>query len=127
MPKKILIVDDESYVRLLVTQVLEDFQNAGVLLLTANDGPAAWEAIEAEQPDVVILDIMLPGFSGYELCQRIKRDPALAATCVIMLTAKSQAADRQRGLDAGADEYITKPFDPHGLVKRTAEALQFTL
>lgn len=125
MAKKILIVDDESLIRMLLEQVLEDFREAGVEVLTASEGPQAWQIIQAEKPNVVILDVMLPGLSGHEICRRIRSDPQLVKTYVLMLTAKGQLIDRKQGLDAGADEYITKPFDPKLLVRCTAEALGF--
>jgi len=122
MSKKILIVDDEVHIRLLLKYALEDFEDAGVELLSASDGLEAWDVVQAERPDLIILDVMMPGLSGYEVCQRIKSDPDLSNTHV-MLTAKGQAVDRQRGTEVGANEYITKPFDPHYLVERTADVL----
>ena len=121
--KKILIVDDETYMRRLLEQALEDFKDAGVELLLADEGQEAWNTVQSERPDLIILDLMLPGISGYEICQRIKNDPDLADTYIIILTARGQAIDRQRGLDVGANEYITKPFDPKYLIRRTADAL----
>ena len=127
MPKKILIVDDEIYVQALLKQVLEDFADVGVGLLVAGGGPEAWDMIQAERPDLIILDLMLPGISGYEICQRIKSDPDLSGIHIIILTARGQVADRRRGIELGADEYITKPFDPKDLVERTAAALDISV
>jgi len=127
MGKRILVVDDEPYIRSLLEQVLEDFTKAGVELFVAKSGPEAWDLIRSKRPDLVVLDVMLPGISGYEICQRTKSNPDLASIYIIMLTARGQAIDKQRGLDAGVDEYLTKPFDPKYLVKRVAEALAFTL
>jgi len=79
--------------------------------------------IQAERPELIILDLMLPGLSGYEVCQRIKSDPELSKTYVIILTAKGQAADRKRSFEVGADEFILKPFDTMYLIKRVTEAL----
>jgi two-component system alkaline phosphatase synthesis response regulator PhoP len=123
MPKTILIADDAVHIRILLEQTLEDFEDAGVEVLSASDGLEAWEFIQAKRPDLLILDVMMPGLSGYEVCQRLKSDPGLSHAHVIMLTAKGQAKDHERGLQVGADEYITKPFNPRHLVKRVAEVL----
>jgi two-component system alkaline phosphatase synthesis response regulator PhoP len=123
MSKKILIVDDEAFIRVLLEQTLEDFEDAGIELLSVGDGVEAWATVQAARPDLLILDVMLPGLSGFEICQRIKRDPALSGIHVIMLTAKGQEADRLRSIEVGADEYVTKPFQPDDLVKRAANAL----
>jgi two-component system alkaline phosphatase synthesis response regulator PhoP len=123
MSKKILIVDDEAFIRVLLEQTLEDFEDAGIELLSVGDGAEAWATVQAARPDLLILDVMLPGLSGFEICQRIKRDPALSGIHVIMLTAKGQEADRLRSIEVGADEYVTKPFQPDDLVKRAANAL----
>jgi two-component system alkaline phosphatase synthesis response regulator PhoP len=123
MPKKILIVDDEVHIRILLAQTLEDFEDAGAQVLSASDGLEAWEIVQSEQPDVIILDVMMPGLSGYEVCQRIKGDPALSRAHVIILTARGQSEDRERSIKLGADDYITKPFDPDRLVRRVADVL----
>jgi two-component system alkaline phosphatase synthesis response regulator PhoP len=122
MSKKILIVDDEPHIRALLEQTLEDLEDEGVELLTAGDGLEAWTAAQQERPDLIILDVMMPRMSGYEVCERIKSEPTLSDVYVIMLTAKGQAVDRQRGEQVGADEYVTKPFDPDYLIER-AETL----
>jgi DNA-binding response OmpR family regulator len=127
MPKKILIVDDEPHIRALLEQTLEDFEDEDVELLTAADGWEAWKAAQAEQPDLILLDVMMPHMSGYEVCERIKSEPALHKTYVIMLTAKGQEVDRQRGKEVGADEYITKPFDPDYLIERAETILDVSL
>lgn len=127
MSKKVLIVDDEAYVRALLEQALEDFRDAGVELLSVDEGEEAWNAVQIERPDLVILDLMLPGLSGYEICKRIKSNPDLSDIYIIILTAKGQAADRRRGIAAGANEYITKPFDLRHLIERTADVLDVTV
>jgi len=123
MSKKILIVDDEVFIRVLLEQTLEDFEDAGIELLSVGDGVDAWATVQTARPDLLILDVMLPGLSGFEICQRIKSDPALSGIHVIMLTAKGQEEDRLRSIEVGADEYVTKPFQPDDLVKRAANAL----
>ena len=127
MPKKILVVDDDTHVRILLEQTLEVFEDAGVELLLATDGREAWDVIQAERPDVIILDVMMPEMSGYEVCERLRADPNCAHAHVIMLTAKGQVKDHQRGLEVGANEYITKPFSPRRLVARVAEVLDVQL
>ena len=127
MPKKILIVDDEPHIRALLEQTLEDFEDLGIELLSASNGMEAWEMAKQEIPNLVILDVMMPQMSGYEVCERIKAEPTLTEAYVIMLTAKGQEVDRQRGEQVGADEYITKPFDPDYLVERTESILAISL
>jgi two-component system, OmpR family, alkaline phosphatase synthesis response regulator PhoP len=123
MPPKILIVDDEPNIRTLLLQAFEDLATKGIKILETGEGIEAWRVIQAEQPELIVLDIMLPGMSGYEICQRIKSDPELSKTYVIILTAKGQAADRKRSFEVGADEFILKPFDTMYLIKRVTEAL----
>jgi DNA-binding response OmpR family regulator len=123
MPQKILIVDDEPNIRTLLRQAFEDLIASGVEMLEAGEGGEAWRLIQAERPDLIILDLMMPGLSGYEICERVKSDAELSKTQVIILTAKGQPADRQRSIDAGADEFIPKPFDTTDLIDRVAHAL----
>ena len=124
MDKKILIADDEPFIRTLLEQTLEDFEDKGVILLTARNGEEALRLAQTENPDLVFLDVMMPHLSGYEVCRRIKEDAELSSTYVILLTARGQEVDRVRGIDVGADEYITKPFDPDDIIQRTQEILQ---
>jgi DNA-binding response OmpR family regulator len=123
MAKKILIADDEVFIRALLEQTLEDFEGAGVEMFSVGDGQEAWDIAQAKQPDLAILDVMMPGLSGYDVCQRIKSAPDLSSTYVIMLTARGQDVDLQRSVEVGADEYITKPFDPDYLIERASEVL----
>ena len=121
--KKVLIVDDERFIRILLEETLGRFSRSGVQILTARDGSEALQLVALEKPDLVILDIMMPRMDGYEVCRRIREDLGLTGTHVIMLTARGQSADRLRGLQVGADEYLTKPFDPDQLVTRASEIL----
>jgi two-component system alkaline phosphatase synthesis response regulator PhoP len=123
MPKKILIADDQIHIRILLAQTLEDLEDAGAEVLSAGNGLDAWNIIQAEHPDLVILDVMMPGLSGFEVCQRIKSDPALSRAHVIMLTAKGQKEDRERSIQVGANDYVTKPFDPDRLIQQVADVL----
>jgi len=127
MSKKILIVDDEVHIRVLLEQTLEDFEDAGIELLSAGDGLEAWDVVRAERPDLIILDVMMPGLSGYEICDRVKSDSDFSSAHVIMLTAKGQEVDRLHSVEVGADEYITKPFDPDYLVERVADVLSVSV
>jgi len=119
----VLIVDDEQHIRLLIEQTLEELEDEGVDLFTAGDGEAALELVRAQRPELVFLDVMMPKKNGFEACRAIKDDPALAGTFVVLLTAKGQAFDREQGIDAGADLYLTKPFDPDELLRRARSAL----
>ena len=121
MNKKILIVDDEPYIRVLLEQTLEELGEENVELLLAADGKEAIELALNERPALVFLDVMMPELSGYKVCQRIK---AVDSTiCVILLTAKGQEVDKKRGAEAGADEYITKPFDLDYILDKAATIL----
>ena len=117
MTRSILIVDDEQHIRLLIEQALEELADDGVDLFTAADGEEALEVIEAQHPDLVFLDVMMPRRNGFEVCRAVKQDLGLTDTHVVLLTAKGQAYDREQGLAAGADAYLTKPFDPDELLE----------
>jgi DNA-binding response OmpR family regulator len=119
----VLIVDDEQHIRLLIEQTLEELEDAGVELQTASDGEMALEVVRAQRPELVFLDVMMPKKNGFEVCREIKHDLGLAGTTVVMLTAKGQAYDREQGLAAGADRYLTKPFDPDELLAVARDAL----
>jgi two-component system alkaline phosphatase synthesis response regulator PhoP len=119
----VLIVDDEQHIRLLIEQALEELEDEGVQLYTASDGAEALEVVRVHRPEVVFLDVMMPRLNGYETCRAIRTDLGLKDTTVIMLTAKGQAYDREHGLEVGADEYLTKPFDPDDLLRRARLAL----
>ena len=124
MDKKILLVDDEPFILTLLEQTLEGFEEEGITLLKARNGEDALRLAQTERPDLVFLDVMMPRLSGYEVCQRIKEDDHLKSIYVILLTARGQEMDRERGIDVGADEYMTKPFDPDVIIQRTQEILR---
>lgn len=105
----ILIVDDEPPILDLVRFTLEDTE---VRVVEASDGVEALALARRLRPDLILLDVHMPRLDGLEACRQIKRDPALARTPIVMLTAAGQEADRARGREAGADEYLTKPFSP---------------
>ena len=117
--KKILIVDDRLEVRELVEVTLrvKDYQ-----ILQASSGEVALEMVKTEKPDLILMDIMMPGgMDGLEATRIIKNDPDTKNCSVIMLTAKGQKIDREKGLEAGADDYFVKPFSPLDLIKKVEE------
>lgn len=124
---KILIVDDEVHIRLLLEQTLEDFEEAGVEILTCDNGKKAVDLIVKEKPALVFVDIMMPEMDGINVCHKIKKGHGLKDIFIIMLTAKGQDFDQKKGLAAGADLFMTKPFDPDVIVKKTAEILKISL
>ena len=107
--KKILIADDNENIREALTYLLED---EGYKLWLAKDGAETLQRVKEVHPDILFLDIMMPEVNGYDVCRAIKADPALKGVYVIMLTAKGQVAEQERGKEVGADEYIVKPFSP---------------
>ena len=119
--KKILIVDDEPFILKSLSFVL---MKEGFNIETATNGIEAVEKIQKEKPDIVFLDIMMPKMNGMEVCQWIRQDPVLKTIYVIILTAKGQEMDREKGFSIGADEYMTKPFSPSSVVQRIKEILQ---
>jgi two-component system, OmpR family, alkaline phosphatase synthesis response regulator PhoP len=122
-PKKILIVDDEVHLRSLLHQTLEDLEDEGVELHSATNGEEALAAIESMQPNLVFLDVMMPKLSGFDVCERTKKTLGLTNVYIVLLTAKGQEFDRQRGVEVGADLYMTKPFDPDALLMKAREVL----
>lgn len=123
MAKRILIVDDEPDVLELVGSNL---RRAGFEVATAEDGREALEKAARLRPALVVLDVMLPGMAGTEVCKLLKRDPATASIPVIMLTARAEEIDRVVGLELGADDYVAKPFSPRELVLRVQSVLRRT-
>ena len=123
MPKKLLIVDDESHIRMLIEQALEELENEDVEFLTADNGEKALEIIRSENPQLVFLDVMMPRMNGMEVCRKVKQELSLKDIYIIILTAKGQELDRQRGQEVGADLYLTKPFDPEVLLVKAKEVL----
>ncbi len=113
MPKKILAVDDERHI---VRLVEVNLQRAGYEVVTAYDGREALEKVKSENPDLVVLDVMMPYMDGFEVLKNLKAEPATAEIPVIMLTAKAQDADVFRGWQSGVDCYLTKPFNPMELL-----------
>lgn len=125
-PKKILIVDDEPHIRLLLEQTLEELEDEGVEILTAKDGEEALQTLEAEKPNLVFLDVMMPKKNGFEVCNTVKNEWGVSSIYIIMLTAKGQEFDKQKGQEAGADLYMTKPFDPDEVLEKAQEILELS-
>jgi DNA-binding response OmpR family regulator len=118
--KTVLIVDDEPHILRSLGFVV---RRAGYNVVEARGGREALELIEEHNPDLVFLDIMMPELDGYEVCRRVKSAEDGSSIFIIMLTAKGQRTDREVGLEAGADEYMTKPFSPSRAVERVQEIL----
>ncbi len=121
MKPRVLIVEDEAA---LLTLLRYNFEREGYDVATARDGEEAMVAVEETPPDLIVLDWMLPLASGIEVCRRLRRKPATAQIPVIMLTARGEEADKVRGLDCGADDYVTKPFSPSELLARARSRLR---
>ncbi len=118
MTQTILVVDDEARIAKLVRDYLE---RAGFGVLTARDGETALMLARREHPDLIILDLMLPGVDGLDVCRRLRQESGVP---IIMLTARVEEADRVVGLELGADDYVTKPFSPRELVARVRATLR---
>jgi DNA-binding response OmpR family regulator len=112
--RSVLVVDDDHHVRRLLIRTLE---RAGHCVLTATDGDEATRIAREHQPAAVLLDAEMPKTNGFDICRQLKQDPATSRIPILMLTAKAQDEDRARGLDAGADGYIVKPFSPRRLIE----------
>lgn len=119
--ERILVVDDEPDIVALVSYHLA---RAGYHVTTASTGPEALDRARRDTPALVVLDLMLPGLSGFDVLQQLRADPATAGTAVLMLTARRDEPDRVRGLTLGADDYLTKPFSPQELVLRVGAILR---
>ena len=124
MAKKLLIVDDEAHIRMLIEQTLEELEDEGVEFLTAENGEEALEIIQAENPQLVFLDVMMPKMNGMEVCRRVKKELSLQNIYIVLLTAKGQELDRLKGQEVGADVYMTKPFDPEVILNKAREILE---
>jgi two-component system phosphate regulon response regulator PhoB len=120
----ILVIDDEKD---LIELVRYNLEKEGFDVIAATDGQAGLEVVKKHRPDLVILDLMMPGVDGLQVCQRLRTDPRAGRIPVIMLTAKATEADRIVGLELGADDYITKPFSPREVIARVKAVLRRTV
>jgi DNA-binding response OmpR family regulator len=114
------VCDDEPFILKALTFIV---RKEGHTVLEAKNGEEALEAIRGERPALVFLDVMMPKKNGYEVLEEVRKDPAIKGTYVILLTAKGQDSDRERGLALGADEFMTKPFSPAVILGRMREIL----
>ena len=121
MTIKVMLVDDEEGILALLTATLGN--DGTYQLLLARDGNEALYVARREKPDILFLDIVMPNMDGYAVCRELKRDPATAQIRVVMLTALAQEGDRERGLEVGAEEYLTKLFSPTALLEKVTMLL----
>ena len=117
---RILIADDEPNIVLALELLMK---REGHEIRSVGDGELAVEAAKAFRPDLILLDVMMPKMDGYEVCQRLRADPALKDVAIVMLTAKGREVEKEKGLALGADLYITKPFSTRDVVRRVKEVL----
>lgn len=122
MKQGILVVDDDEDQRRILELLLKHF---GHEVITAADGAAALEYVRSEKPDLILLDVNMPGLNGFEVCRRIKANPATRLTPVVLVTALTAVEDRVRGIEAGADDFLSKPVDQNELLARTRSLLNF--
>ena len=118
---KIVVADDDADIRELVVFKL---RQDGHEIVAVGDGASAVEACQEATPDLVLLDVMMPGMSGLDACRELRADPALESVPVILLTARAQEADVEQGFNVGADDYVVKPFSPRELASRVSAVLQ---
>ena len=114
MNKKILIVDDSPTTRELITDTL---RNKGFRIITASNGEEALDKAKSELPDLILLDVVMPGQNGFQVCRQLKTNDMTKAIKVILVTSKSQKSDRFWGLKQGADDYLVKPFEKSALIQ----------
>ena len=120
MSQSILIVDDEAYI---VTSLEYVMKNAGFEVGVAYDGEEALVKVAEMVPDLVILDVMMPKLDGFQVCEKIRANPLWNSVRIIMLTAKGRDSERTKGLNLGADDYLTKPFSTRDILKHAQELL----
>jgi two-component system alkaline phosphatase synthesis response regulator PhoP len=121
MSASVLVIEDNRNILISIEFLL---QNAGYRVITADDGVRGWAALEDHQPDLVVLDIMLPALDGFAVCRRLRETPALKATKVLILSARGHDAEIEKGLQLGADAYMRKPFGTRELLDTVARLLK---
>ena len=126
MPK-ILITDDDPLMRMLLKETLEKPEDKGVELLAVDNGEEAIEIVRTEKPDLIILDVMMPGMNGFDVCNTIKNEFGMKDIYVLMLTADGQKLNKQKSKDVGADDFLTKPFSPDELAEKVAQIFKIEL
>jgi DNA-binding response OmpR family regulator len=120
MAKRVLVVDDEPNIVMSLEFLM---RRAGFEVAVARNGREALDALEGSPPDLLLLDVMMPEFDGYEVCERIRARPEWCGTKIVMLTARGREVERERGLSLGADAYVTKPFSTRDLVEQVKRML----
>ncbi len=120
MSKRVLIADDEPNIVISLEFLMK---REGHAVSVAHDGPSALEAIRSGKPDLVLLDVMMPGLSGFEVCQAVRADETLAGVKILMLSAKGRDTDMAKGSALGADAYMTKPFSTRELAEKVRDML----
>jgi DNA-binding response OmpR family regulator len=120
MGKRVLVVDDEPNIVMSLEFLM---RRAGFEVGVARNGREALEALEGSPPDLLLLDVMMPEFDGYEVCERVRARPEWSGTKIVMLTARGREVERERGLSLGADAYVTKPFSTRDLVEQVKRML----
>jgi two-component system, OmpR family, alkaline phosphatase synthesis response regulator PhoP len=123
MDKKILVIEDDPSTSRLLDYT---FRHVGYRVITASNGLEGVRRAQKESPDLVILDVMLPGIDGFEICHRLKQDPATKKMPILMFSAKAQEIDKKTGLKVGADDYLPKPAAPAEIISRVEKLLSFT-
>ncbi|MEO5331458.1 MAG: response regulator [Magnetococcus sp. YQC-5] len=122
---KVAIIDDEVHIRSLLEQTLEELEEDFEFeIMTAPNGGEGLALVQRERPRLVFLDVMMPIMNGYDVCTAIRADSTLNDTQVVMLTAKGQESDRQRGMEVGVNHFVTKPFDPDEILHIATTVLQ---
>lgn len=118
---RVLVVDDDPFIARSLAFVL---RKAGFDVIEARDGEAALEMIRSRRPDLVFLDVMMPKIDGFQVVEQVRADPAFDGVRIVLLTARGQEADRQRGESVGADAYVTKPFSPTKILEQARALLR---
>jgi DNA-binding response OmpR family regulator len=117
---KIMIVDDDAFIRRPLEHI---FRAEGFVPVTAEDGEQCLRLVDEDPPSLIFLDVMMPGRDGFDVCETLKNDPRTAGIPIILLSARGQEVDRQRGLSLGAADFMTKPYSPTELLRRVREIL----
>ena len=123
MSQKVLIVDDDVYICSLIEQTLGEFEDKGATLLTSHNGREALEIIKTEKPQLVFLDVMMPGMNGYQVCHEVKKELQMENIFIVILSARGQDYDKEKGEEVGADVFVHKPFDPDEILKYAQQVL----
>ncbi len=126
MPK-ILITDDDPLMRMLLKETLEKLEDKGVELLTVDNGEEAIKIVRTEKPELVILDVIMPGMDGFEVCNTIKNELGMKDVYVLMLTTEGQEFSKQKSIEVGTDYFMTKPFDLDEIAEKVAKILEIEI